>query len=199
VYDSVSVGAPIAPFQTGGRWDYSGFTAIVGASASVGSTIFLSGSLRVGGDLEATPSEDTRSPGGTLSLPPELRAGGSVLLAPELVATLGFSFADWSSTDATGQTAWELGGGIEWTGSRILGKNGAWRVGARRSTLPFRPAGADSAVETVFSGGVGLEVLQSEAGVLGSIDLALEFGQRGLGSVSEDMLRSTLTVRLAGF
>ena len=39
-------------------------------------------------------------------------------------------------------------------GSRILGKNGSWRLGARRSTLPFRPAGADSAVETVFPPGV---------------------------------------------
>lgn len=199
VYDSVTVGAPIVPFQTGGRWDYSGFTGIAGVSASIGSSIFVSGSLRIGGTLEATPSEDTSSPGGDLSLPAELRAGGSILLAPELVATLGASFADWSGTDETGQTAWEFGGGVEWTGSRIVGKEGAWRLGLRRAALPFRPAGADSAVETAFTGGLGIEVLQSEAGVLGSIDLAFEFGQREFGAVQEDLLRSTLTVRLAGF
>ncbi len=199
VFDSVTVGSPVPPFQTGGRWDYSGITGIVGASASIGSQTFLSGSVRFGGDLEAAASDDTGGPDDTVGMPTDLRVGGSFLLAPELVANAGFQYADWSATDPTGRAGWRFGGGIEWSGARILGKEGAWRIGAHRAQLPFVPEDADDATETLFSGGLALLLVQSDTGPLGWFDFTLEFGGRSFGDISEDLLRSTLSVSIAGF
>ncbi|HKK94343.1 MAG TPA: hypothetical protein VJ925_12990 [Longimicrobiales bacterium] len=199
VFDSVTVGSGVPPFQTGGRWDYSGFTGIVGASASIGTQTFVSGSIRLGGDLDATATETTDSPDESVSMPADMRVGASFLLAPDLVANAGFQFADWSETDATGQTSWRVGGGVEWTGSRILGKDGAWRLGAQRAQLPFAPGDAGDATETLFSAGLALELVQSDTGPLGWFDLTVEFGGRSFGDVQEDVLRSTLSVSLAGF
>jgi len=199
VFDSVTVGSGVPPFQTGGRWEYSGFTGTIGASASIGSQVFVSGSVRLGGDVDATASRGTEEGDASVGMPTEYRAGGSFLLAPELVANAGFQYADWAGTDATGRSEWRVGGGFEWTGSRILGKEGAWRVGAQRTQLPFLPEGSGSANETLFSGGFGLELVQSEAGPIGWFDFALEFGGRSFGDVSEDILRSTLSVSIAGF
>lgn len=198
VFDSVTVGSAVPPFQTGGRWDYSGFTGTLGAALDLGEQAFLSGSIRLGGDLSATASPDTESPSETVTMPTKIRVGGSFLLAPELVGNAGFSYADWSSTDPTGQTEWSVGGGVEWTGSRILGKDGAWRIGGHRTQLPFLPGGADSANETIFSGGLALELVQGENGTLGWFDFTLEFGSRSFGVISEDIVRSTLSVSVAG-
>jgi len=198
VFDSVTVGSPVPLFQTGGRWDYSGFTGTLGAAAELGEQAFLSGSIRLGGDLDAAASEDTEAADRTVSMPTRFRVGGSYLLAPDLVANAGLQYADWSSTDPTGQTEWTMGGGIEWTGSRILGKAGAWRIGGHRAQLPFRPDGADSANETVFSGGLALELVQTEQGALGWFDLSVEFGSRSFGDVSENLFRTTLSVSIAG-
>jgi hypothetical protein len=199
VFDSLTVGSPVPPFQTGGRWDYSGFTGIVGASASLGSQTFVSGSLRFGGDLEATASRDTGGPDDSVRMPADMRVGASFLLAPELVANAGFQYADWSDTDPTGRAGWRVGGGVEWTGARILGKDGAWRLGAHRAQLPFLPEDADDATETAFAAGLGLVLVQSETGPLGWFDLTFEFGGRSFGDISEDLLRSTLSVSIAGF
>jgi hypothetical protein len=199
VFDSVTVGAPVPPFQTGARWDYSGFTGIVGASASVGSQVFLAGSIRFGGDLEATAAAGSAGSDDSVGMPADVRVGGSFLLAPELVANAGFQFADWSDTDATGRAGWRFGGGVEWSGARILGKDGAWRLGAHRASLPFVPDDADDATETLLSAGLGIVLVQSETGPLGWFDLTFEFGGRSFGEISEDLLRSTLSVSIAGF
>lgn len=198
VFDSVTVGSDVPPFQTGGRWDYSGLTATLGASADLGEQAFISGSIRFGGDLDATASPDTEAPNETVTLPTKLRIGGSYLLAPELVANGGFQYADWSDTDPTGRTEWTVGGGVEWTGSRILGKDGAWRIGGHRSQLPFLPDGAESGNETIFSGGFALELVRNETAPLGWFDFTLEFGSRSFGDISESIVRSTLSVSIAG-
>jgi hypothetical protein len=199
VFDSVTVGSPVPPFQTGARWDYSGFTGIVGASASLGSQTFLSGSVRFGGDLEASAPDGTTGLDDTVGMPTDMRVGASFLLAPELVANAGFQLADWSGSDPTGRTGWRFGGGVEWSGARILGKDGAWRIGGHRAQLPFLPEDADDATETLFSAGLGLVLVQSETGPLGWFDLTFEFGGRSFGEISEDVLRSTLSVSIAGF
>ncbi len=199
VFDSVTVGSGVPPFQTAGSWDYSGFTGIVGASASIGSQTFVSGSVRLSGELDAIASEATDSDDETISMPADMRVGASFLLAPDLVANAGFQYADWSETDETGQASWRVGGGVEWTGSTILGKDGAWRLGAQRARLPFAPEGVEDATETLFSAGLALQLVQSEVGPLGWFDFTLEFGGRSFGNVQEDIVRSTLSVSLAGF
>ncbi|MDT8367852.1 MAG: hypothetical protein RQ745_01500 [Longimicrobiales bacterium] len=199
VVDSVSVGSGFAPFETSAVWEYSGFTGIVGASTVIDEQVHLAASVRFGGDLDADPVEDTEARPVTISLPTELRLGGSVLLAPSLFANLGFETADWSDTDPDGQRAWSIGGGIEWTGSRILGKDGAWRIGARRERLAIKPAGAASASERTLSAGLAIVLARSSAGALGSVDFAFELGDRSAGDLSEDILRSTVTLRVAGF
>jgi len=199
VFDSVTVGSNVPAFQTGGQWDYSGLTGIVGASASIGSQTFISGSIRVGGEVDATATEGTDAPDEAISMPSDMRVGASFLLAPDLVANAGFQYSDWSEADEIGRAGWRFGGGVEWAGSRILGKDGAWRLGAQRAQLPFVPEGSEDATETLFSAGLALELVQGETGPLGWFDLTVEFGGRSFGNVQEDVVRSTLSVSLAGF
>ena len=43
------------------------------------------------------------------------------------------------------------------------------------------------------------ELVESDQGSLGWFDLSLEFGSRSFGAVSEDIVRTTLSVSVAGF
>jgi len=197
-FDSLTVGTAPTPFQTGGLWRYSGFTGIVGASAPVGAIGHLAVSYRLGGTATATPSDDTQGAGSELTVPAELRLGGSVLLSPLLTASAGFERSDWSDASATGRSGWAVGGGVEWAGARILGKDGALRLGARRASLPFVPSGSDSATESFFSGGVGIGLVESDSGLLGAVDFGFELGSRSFGTTSEDLFRTSISLRLSG-
>jgi hypothetical protein len=193
----------VIPFQVAKEWQYSGLTASLGFQWDPVSAIRLGGSARWSQDLKAEDSstEDTE----TFDLPVEYRFGASGILTPRLAITAGFSYADWKPSDEGGLQADALsgavksfGGGLEWAGPTLGPRNFPIRVGMRRSDLPFTFEG-ETPSEQVFSGGIGLNLMPPQTGLVGVIDLALERGTREAGSLSEKFWRASATFRVGSF
>ena len=91
-----------------------------------------------------------------------------------------------------------FGGGVEWAGPTWGSRNFPVRFGMRRSDLPFTFDG-DNPSERVFSGGIGLNLVPRETGLVGAIDLAVEKGTREGGSLSESFWRMSVTFRVGSF
>jgi hypothetical protein len=68
----------------------------------------------------------------------------------------------------------------------------------RKSDLPFTFDG-ESPTESVLSGGIGLNLMPAQVGLVGAIDLAFERGDRKAGSLSESFWRATVTFRVGSF
>ena len=203
VLDADDVGPDVEPFVVEGRWHASGTTAALGAAWDPSPFLHLAGSASWSGDLELTPSGGTVEQRGSYQMPFELRLGGTFTLAGDLGLALGVSYADWSDTGAdlmNGTTrggTWSYGAGLEWSATTLLGRPLPLRLGARRIDLPFT-LGGDTVSEQVFSGGLGLVLVQGEAMPLGLFELGIENGSRSGGAVSEDFWRTTMTIRVAG-
>lgn len=201
-FDSLEVETEVPPFGADADFAYSGFTASAGVTADLGEFARVAGAVSFGGDLEASPSDGTDGAGNTVPMPVELRLGGTAVLAPQLSLMAGISWADWADAGAAlaevdGGTVLRLGGGIEWSGARILGKPSQLRVGYRNNDLPFRRAGDPAISESVWSGGVGIDLVAGQAAALARADLSLERGSRDAGSVVEDFWRFGVTVRVS--
>lgn len=194
---------PIDPFREAGKWRYTGPTVVVGATWDVSDLLRVAGSLNWSGHVSAKAVEGTEAPSRDIDIPTEYRVGASASLVPQLAVNAGFSYADWSQTSGdlvgsrTAGAVWSAGGGVEWEGPTLLGRDVPLRVGYRRSGLPFRFDGGDP-TESNFAAGVGLNLLQVENLPLAVVDVAYERGSREAGSLSEDFERVTVTVRVAG-
>jgi hypothetical protein len=202
-FDSLEVGVDASQAQIGGFWNYSGLTATFGTALDLANVVHLSANVTWSGEVEADPSDDTSGSGATFDFPRELRAGGSGVLMPGLIATVGVSYADWSTAgeslrDASGARALTVGGGFEFTQSTLAGRRMPLRLGYRRGTLPFTFDGAE-ATESVWSGGLGIDFVQNGDVTLAGMGVALERGTRTSGSLSETFLRASLTLRVSGF
>lgn len=194
----------VEPFQAGGLWSYSGVGVTGGASILLGNVAHLAGSVTWSSGLDATASDDSEGDSRSYDLPLQVRLGATAILAPGLSLSASFSSADFSVTGADfvdGSTAGSVrswGAGLELSRARLLGRTAPLRLGYRRSDLPFSLDG-DAPLETVWSGGLGLNFNQSGDFVPASVDLALERGDRSNVRLSERFWRGTLTVRVSGF
>jgi hypothetical protein len=202
-FDSIEAGVDVSASQIGGFWNYSGLTATVGAALVVAEVLRFSGNVTWSGDVEADPSDDTTGEGATFDFPVELRLGGSGVLTPGMTAVVGLTYADWSAAgeplrDAFGEKVLSIGGGLEFTQASLAGRRMPLRFGYRRGTLPFTFDGED-ADESIWSGGLGLDLIQTEEAILAGVGLSLERGSRSSGSLSETFLRAALTLRVSGF
>ncbi len=204
-FDTIAAAGDIRPFQSSGRWSYSGPTATIGAVVDIGTVVRGAAALTWSGTLEADPSDGTAGESRSYDLPLELRAALSGSLAPELSVLVSVRWADWSGTDDELEMpsvggALMLGGGVEWGGASLFGRNLSVRLGWRRADLPFRLEAGTEGSESAASGGLGLLLLaRSDGFPLALVDLAIERGTRSAGTVSEDFWRSTLSLRVAGF
>lgn len=203
-FDSLEVETGVPDFQIGGFWDYSGFIASVGATVDLGSVARVSGSWSLGGELEADPSTDTDGGSLAVSMPSELRFGGSALLSDRLNLSAGILFADWTRAGedipgVEGGSVLRLGGGVEWSGASLLGKPSSIRLGYRRGDLPLRREGDPEVTESVFSGGLGMNLLQSGPLLLARTDFTVERGRRDAGVFTEEFWRLAVTLRVSGF
>lgn len=203
-FDSLDVGGALPAFQIGGRWSYRGWTASLGASADVGEILHVAAAYTWSSALDAIPDENTNGAAASFSLPSEIRAGATAILSPRLRATVGVHRAGWSSVDdeledggARDTFAW--GGGVEWAGASILGKSSQLRLGYRDTPLPFTMDGASDPGESVYSGGLGMDLLTSGEVLLARLDFALERGLREAGGFQERFWRLATSVRVSGF
>jgi hypothetical protein len=204
-FDSLAaVSREIVAFTDGGKWQYSGPTAAVGAVWDPSTILRFGGSITWSGDLDAEPSDATKGERASYAIPTVYRLGASGVLTPRLSMTLGMSFADWTSTEdglEPGTVAggvWSLGGGLEWEASSFGGRTLPIRLGARRSDLPFL-FGDEQPTETVLTGGLGLNLTQADQFVLAGVDLAMERGRRTAAALSEDFWRGSVTFRVSGW
>lgn len=203
-FDSLDVGAGVAPYRAGGRWSYRGWTASVGAGADVGTILRLSAAYTWSGELDALPDDETLGGDATFGLPTELRAGATALLSPQLRAMVGIHHAGWSEADADvsgggARDTFSWGGGVEWGGASILGKASALRLGYRNAQLPFTTADAPEPSESAFAAGLGMNLLTSGEILLARLDFALERGLREAGAFEERFWRLSTSVRVSGF
>jgi hypothetical protein len=204
-FDSLSVKtAQIKAYSDGGKWKYGGSTGSVGAVWDPVELLRLSGSITWNGSLEAEPSDVTEGAAATYELPVEYRVGASGVLTSRLSLTFGMSYADWaSSPDGLGEESvvgaiMSFGGGLEWEGRGFGSRTLPIRLGLRRSDLPFQLDG-ESPIETILSGGLGLNLTQADEFVLAGIDFGLERGKRETNAFSEDFWRGTMTFRVSGW
>lgn len=203
-FDSLEVETSVPDYEIGGFWEYSGFIASLGATAELGGIARVSGSYSLGGELSADPTSDTDGGALAVSMPSEFRIGASAMLSDRLNLSAGVLLADWSEAGrdlpgVEGSSVLRLGGGVEWTGASLLGKPSSVRVGYRRGALPFRREGDPQITESVVSGGLGMNLLQSGELLLARTDFTVERGSRDAGVFSEEFWRMVVTLRVSGF
>lgn len=202
-FDSLEVETSVPPFETRGDWAYSGLVMAAGVTADVGTVARLSGAVSLGGDLEATPGDDTEGSAVTVSMPVTYRFGATGILSDQLRLMAGLSYADWSDAGAglpasSGTSVLRLGGGLEWGGASILGKPSQLRVGYRQNDLPFRRTGDPVVSESALLGGLGLDLLTQQNQVLARADLSVERGSRTAGSLEERFWRMAISIQISG-
>lgn len=203
-FDQVGVGREVESFERSRRWRLSGPTASFGVAFEPVAPLRLSGSVTWSGDLDAKPAEDSEGESRTFPLPLEYRLGAMVSLTSELGVHASLSHADWSETGralAEGSSVGgvtSVGGGVEWSGFRLLSRTVPLRLGVRHSSPPFR-LGNRAPSELVFSGGLGINLVESEDGVpLASFDFSMELGDREAGAVKESFTRLSASLRVSG-
>lgn len=200
----VGVSSEVVPYRTGGEWQYSGLTTSLGFQWDPVRVLRLGGSVNWSGELEANPTEITRGDVVSFDLPTEFRFGASGILTPRLALSVGFSFAEWKSSaeflgpESLTGSVWSYGGGVEWAGPTLGVRNFPIRLGMRRSDLPFTFEG-ERPTEKLWSGGIGLNLMPPQSGLVGTVDLAIEKGDRTAGSLSESFWRATVTFRVGSF
>ena len=193
----------VEPFQAGGFWGYSGMALTGGAALDVGTVARIAGSVTWSGGLDATASDDTEGDSRSYDLPLQFRIGATAILAPGLSLNAGLSTADWSTLNTglipptSGSAVTSFGAGVELARARVLGRNAPLRLGYRRTELPFA-MGSGTPVETVWTGGLGLNLSQIGELVMAGLDLSVERGDRSDSLLDERFWRGTLTVRVSG-
>ena len=195
----------VVPFRTGGEWQYSGLTAAFSFQWDPIEAVRLGGAVNWSQELKAEKDEEASGSPETFDLPIEFRFGASGILTPRLAVTAGFTYADWKTSNVilAGESSpigatWSYGGGIEWAGPRWGVRNFPFRLGIRRSALPFLFEGEEPK-ENVLTGGIGLNLIPQELGFVGAVDIGVERGDRKAGSLSESFWRASLTFRVGSF
>lgn len=204
-----SAQALVQGFTTRTGWVYSAPLAVVGVrwdpvpGARVGASVAWSG------ELEANGRDD--APDHAYALPMRVDVGASGTLSPRLALSVGGGWAPWGGADGDGgagasldaHDAWQVGGGLEWTG--IRGETRTWpvRAGYHQEKLPFPLQGGSAPSERSFAFGVGLRARESDLGPGALVDATLERGTlsgdlAAGGELSESFWRVSISLALFG-
>lgn len=87
---------------------------------------------------------------------------GGVNLSARLGRDQWTAMRSLASKGVTAYDAWDVGGGIEAEGPRLLGRTSLVRIGVRHRTLPFSTT-ASSVSELSLGGGLGIELARNRA------------------------------------
>jgi hypothetical protein len=197
-------GVEVIPYRVRSEWQYGGLMASFGARWDPVDFLRVAGAATWSAPLKADPAAGTQGEDADFQLPLELRLGTSGVLTPGLTMNLGLAYADWQASaeglqeeDLAG-AVWSYGGGLEWTGTQFRSRRTSFRIGARRTNLPFR-FGGENPTETLVAGGLGLDLTRPQDVIVGGLDLSVERGRRDAGSLEESFWRGTLTFRIASW
>jgi hypothetical protein len=156
--------------------DYTGLAVSAGAVIHPSSVIALALSGRIGGNLDARVGDTIVS---SAKIPDRYAAAASYAGISGATVSVQVARDLWSSLNGLGSDearafdAWDVGGGIEATGPRIIERTVLIRLGARYRTLPFVAAGSEVR-ELSFAGGLGVQFSRNRA----AFDVTLQHASR---------------------
>ncbi len=198
--DTLTLGG-VQSFVQEGAWRYSGATVTVGASASPHRLIHLAGAVEWSGKLTESPSDDGEPR--TYAIPLRVLAGATGRLTSRLALNASLAFQDWSAASgfAPGTTSgskFSYGAGVEATLAQGESRSVPLRAGFRRVAQPFRFESADPE-ETIWSVGLGLNLVETEGRRRGWVDIGAERGRRASAPLVEQYWRATVSLGISQF
>ena len=147
------------------RVSYSGSALSAGFEFHPSKLFALGVSGRKGGTIRAE-TNDTLS--ATAKAPDHYGASveytgwGEVSLSAHLARDQWTAMRPLASKGVTAYDSWDIGGGLEAEGPRLLGRASLVRLGVRHRTLPFSTTGS-SVSELSLGGGLGIELARNRA------------------------------------
>lgn len=198
--DSLAVGGEVYTFREQYAWNYSGFLAAAGFNFDPHPVIHVAGAAEWSGTLRELPRDD--APGeGNYAIPVRFSAGATGRLSPRLSLSVSGAYQDWAASDGflagvTSGRKWSYGAGAELHLIDGDSRSLPVRFGYRRLAPPFRFESEDP-VESIWSLGAGLNLVETENNRLGWLDLAFERGSRSSAPLNERYWRGTVTVGIS--
>lgn len=199
--DSLVVGNDVRSYEENSSWRYGGYTFSAGFMADPHDLIHLAGAVEWSGDLTQKPRVATGEPGLSYSIPLRLSGGATGRLSQRLHVNTSFVYQDWSVAQGfedgvVSDEKFSYGAGLEMQLIRRETRSFPLRLGYRRSALPFgyRDQGA---IETSWSLGLGVNLVEVEGVRFGWMDFAAERGTRMSAPLSENFWRATISLGIS--
>ena len=201
--DSLVVGSDVRSYKEASSWHYGGYTFSAGFGADPHELIHLSGALEWSGNLKESPGEDTGGAENRYDIPMRLLWGATGRLSERLHLNTSFAYQDWSGAGGfqagvvSGKTL-SYGAGLEWQMVRRTTRGFPLRLGYRRVVPPFRYLAADP-VETAWSLGFGINLVEVDGVRYGWMDVAIERAERSSSPLNENFWRGTVSLGITRF
>jgi hypothetical protein len=189
--------AGLLPYRQ--RWvrSYSAPLVSLGTRWSPSRFLRTGASVTWGGEL-TTRAQVGDPPPADFTLPLQVAAGASALLAPTVIVSAGGEWAGWGATEH-GSDAWRMGGGAEFRGARLRERVLPLRVGGSFASLPFAPSGqTGTPTEWTAALGAGLILAGEAEAALATGAATIERGGRSAGQLSDAFWRFTVTFSVFG-
>ena len=173
----------VSTFQSG-RISFAGFAGSVGVEIHPSRAIGIALAGRKGGDLRAQSGDTTI---GTARIPDHYSASLIYEGIPGASISARVAHDAWSSLESLSSSntkafdGWDVGGGIEATGPRIMQRVFTLRAGIRSRTLPFGFNG-EKVSETSLSAGFGAPLTRDRA----SFDFSIQRANRSAGGAVKE-------------
>ena len=201
--DSLVVGGDVRPYSEEYLWDYSGYAFAAGIALDPHDLIHVGGAIEWSTDLEESPRGETAGGVSSYGIPLKLSAGATGRLTQRLLVNTSFVYQDWSGADgfAAGvlsDNRMSYGWGIEWRALEQESRSFPLRFGYRRGAPPFRFDAQDPS-ESVWTAGIGLNLVELDGLPLGWVDLAIERGSRTSLPLDESFWRGTISMGISQF
>lgn len=173
-----------ASLSQSSRLSYSGSAFSGGIELHPSKVLVLGFDGRKGGTIRAVSGDTVKA---TAHAPDHYGASieyggwGGISLAAHAARDQWTAMRPLASSAVTAYDSWDLGGGAEAGGPRILGRESVLRLGVRHRTLPFSSTGS-SVSELSIGGGLGLDLAPNRA----QLDLGLLHAGRSSGSAVKE-------------
>lgn len=201
--DSLIVGTDVQPYSEEYLWDYGGYTLAAGIALDPHDLVHIAGAIEWSTDLKESPRGETVGAVNSYGIPLRLSAGATGQLTQRLLINTSFVYQDWSGAGgfASGVLSgnkMSYGVGIEWRAIQQESRSVPFRVGYRSGAPPFRFDAQDPS-ESVWTAGIGLNLVELDGLPLGWVDLAVERGSRTSLPLDENFWRGTISIGISQF
>lgn len=201
--DSLALGGEVRPYSEEYLWDYSGYTFAAGIGLDPHDLVHIGGALEWSTELTESPRGETVGGEKSYGIPLKLTAGATGHLTQRLLVNTSFVYQDWSGADGFASEVlsgnkMSYGWGIEWRAIEQESRSFPLRLGYRSGAPPFRFAAQDPS-ESVWTAGIGLNLVELDGLPLGWVDLAIERGSRTSLPLDESFWRGTISMGITRF